>query len=53
MAANMEASMFNMISMFNMHVHMCVCMAHPPHTYTHPHPIHPSAIPLGVDPQNQ
>ena len=36
MAPDMEASMFSMISMFNMHV--CVCMGHPPHTHTHPHP---------------
>ena len=26
MAADMEASMFSMISMFNMHVHACVCV---------------------------
>ena len=61
MAANMEASMFSMISMFNMHVHVCVhacaCMYAwdtPLHTHTHPHsnpPIrHP---PRGVHPQNQ
>ena len=55
MAASMEASMFSMFSMFNMHVHACVraCMGHPPHThtYSHPHPpiCHP---PRGVDPRN-
>ena len=26
MAADMEASMFSMFSMFNMHVHACVCV---------------------------
>ena len=39
-----------------MHVCACVCMhacmGHPPHTHTHPHPIHPSATPQGVDPRN-
>ena len=60
MAADMEASMFSMISMFNIHVHacmhacVCVCAWDTlPHTHTHPHPIHPSATPQGVDPQNQ
>ena len=24
---------------------MCACMGHPPHTHTHPTPIHPSATP--------
>ena len=52
MATDMEASMF---SMFNMHVHACVCMyacmGHPPHTHTNP-PFHPSATPPVVDPQN-
>ena len=56
----MEASMFSMISMFNMHVCACVCMCvcvcawDTPHTpittrtpCTHPPP------PQGVDPQNQ
>ena len=45
MAADMEASMFSMISMFNMHVcacmHACACVCAwdtPPHTHTHPHP---------------
>ena len=42
----LEASMFIMYIMFNMHVHACVhvcvrvCMGHPLHTHTHPHP-HP------------
>ena len=55
MAADMEASMFSMISMFNMHVRvcmracvyvcMCVCMGHPPHTHTHPHPHAPICHP--------
>ena len=59
----MEASMFSMISMFNMHVcacvHaymcvcMCVCMGHPPTPIPTPTPMHPSATPQGVDPQNQ
>ena len=31
---------------------MCACMGHPPHTHTHPHPIHPSTTPQGVDPRN-
>ena len=52
MAADMEASMF---SMFNMHVHACVCMCvhacmheTPPHTpMPTPTPIHPSATPPG------
>ena len=58
MAADMEASMFSMISMFNMHVRvcvhvcvfvcMCVCMGHPPtHPYPPPTPMHPSATPPG------
>ena len=61
MATNMEASMFSMFSMFNMHVCACVCacacmhtcMGHPPHTHAHPHP-HPPIChpPRGVDPQN-
>ena len=36
-------------------VHACACMHAwdtPPHTHTHPHPIHPSATPPGVDPRN-
>ena len=63
MAADMEASMFSMFSMFNMHVHvcihvcacmcMCVCMGHP---YTHPYPPPPPSThlppPRGVDPRN-
>ena len=63
MAASMEASMFSMFSMFNMHVHACMCvctcvymracMGHPP---THPYlPSPPSTHlppPRGVDPQN-
>ena len=42
MAANMEASMFSMISMFSMHVRVCMhaCMRHPLHTHANPHP-HP------------
>ena len=59
MAASMEASMFSMFNMFNMHVracvHACTCM----HAWDTPHTsiptpghIHPSATPLGVDPQN-
>ena len=48
MAASMEAFMFSMFSMFNMHVCVCVhaCvwvrawMGHPPHTHTYPYP-HP------------
>ena len=53
MATDMEASMFIIFIMFNMHVHACVhvstcicmhaCMGHLPHTHTHPHPIHPPA----------
>ena len=43
MAADMEASMFSMISMFNMHVHACVCVhvcvhGTPLHTPIPPHP---------------
>ena len=56
MAASMEAYMF---SMFNMHVHVCVhacaciCAWDIPHTpIPTPTPIHPSATPQGVDPQN-
>ena len=50
--------MFSMISMFNMHVHacmhVCVCAWDTPHTpIPTPTPIHPSATPPGVDPQNQ
>ena len=58
MAASMEASMFSMFSMFNMHVHACVracvCIHGTPlHTpIPTPTPIHTSAIPPGVDPQN-
>ena len=54
MAADMEASMF---SMFNMRVHVCVCMgACMGHPLTHPYPpplpsTHPPP-PRGVDPQN-
>ena len=54
MAADMEASMLSMFSMFNMHVcvciHACACM----HAWDTPHtpiptptPIHPSATPPG------
>ena len=59
MAASMEASMF---SMFNMHVRACMHACVRVHAYVHgtaphtpiptPTPIHPSATPLGVDPQN-
>ena len=46
MAADMEASMFSMINMFNMHVcacvHVHVCVhGTPPHPHTHPHPHEP------------
>ena len=60
MAADMEASMFSMISMFNMHVHacmhvcacVCVCVhGTPPHTpMPTPTPMHPSATPPGGGP---
>ena len=59
MAADMEASMFSMISMFNMHVracvHACVCVHGTPPTYLHPPPPQaPIHHPVrGVDPQNQ
>ena len=57
----MEASMFSMISMFNMHVCACMCICvcvcvhgTPPHTpIPTPTPMHPSATLQGVDPQNQ
>ena len=55
MAADMEASMFSMISMFNMHVrvcvHVCVCvcmyvfMGYPHTPIPTPTPMHPSATP--------
>ena len=57
MAADMEASMFSMFIMFNMHVCacicacaymcMCVCMGHLPHTHAHPHPHPPICHPTG------
>ena len=56
MAADMEASMFSMISMFNMHlcvwVHVHVCVhGIPPHIPTPtPTPKHPSATPQGAGP---
>ena len=66
MAADMEASMFSMFSMFNMQVHVCVCVhvcVHAcacvcawdaPHTpIPTPTPIHPSATPRRGDPRNQ
>ena len=63
MSTNMEASMFSMFIMFNMHVHAFACMCvhvcmHGtlPHTpIPTPTPIHPSATPppRRVDPQNQ
>ena len=45
-----------MFSMFNMHVHVCMCVHAwdiPPHTDTNPHP-HPPIChpPMGVDPWN-
>ena len=57
MAADMEASMFSMISMFNMHVcacvhvHVCACVCawDIPHTPI-PTPMHPSATPPGGGP---
>ena len=51
--------MFSMISMFNMHVRACVRVRVCVHgTLSHnpiptPTPMHPSATPPGVDPQNQ
>ena len=52
MAANMEASMFRMFIMFNMHVHAyvhacaCVCAWDTPlHTHIHPHPHTPICHP--------
>ena len=59
MAADMEASMFSMISMFNMHVcacvrvHVCVHGTSPHTPIPTPTPMHPSATPQAVDPQNQ
>ena len=57
MAADMEASMFSMISMFNMHVRVCmrvcacVCAWDTPHTpIPTPTPMHPSATPPGGGP---
>ena len=56
MAADMEASMFSMISMFNMHVCACVCVhvcvhGTPPHTpIPTPTPMYPSATPPGGGP---
>ena len=62
MAADMEASMFRMISMLNMHVcacmHACVYMCvhvcvheTPPHTpIPTPTPMHPAVTPQGVGP---
>ena len=59
MAANMETSIFSMISMFNMHVHACVhvhvcacvCAWNIPHTpIPTPNPIHLSATPQGGGP---
>ena len=61
MAADMEASMFSMISMFNMHVRVCVhgcayvcvcvCAWDTPHTpIPTPTPMHPSATPPGDGP---
>ena len=64
MAANMEASMFSMISMFNMHVRVCVhacacvcmyvCMGHRP-TYPYPPPLpstHPPPPQGGAPPES-
>ena len=56
MAADMEASMFSMISMFNMHVcacmHVHVCVhGTPPHTpIPTATPMHPSVTPPGGGP---
>ena len=60
MAADMAASMFSMISMFNMHVCVCACMCMhvhvcvhgtpPTHTHTHPHPHAPICHPPGGGP---
>ena len=50
MAADMEASMFSMISMFNMHVHVCVhvCIHGTPLTHPYlPHPHPPICHPPG------
>ena len=54
MAANMEASMFSMFIMFNMHVHACVHACACVYAWDTPHipiptptPIHPSATPQG------
>ena len=56
MAASMEASMFSMFSMFNMHVHACVhaCMhgTPPTHPYLPPPPSSHLPPPRGVDPRN-
>ena len=60
MAASMEASMFSMFSMLNMHVHACVHACAYVSASDTPHtpiptvtPIHPSATPpRGVDPRN-
>ena len=60
MAASMEASMFSMFSMFNMHVracvrmHVCVCVhGTPSHTLIPtPTPIHPSTTPPGGPPES-
>ena len=57
----MEASMFSMINMFNMHVRVCVrvcaCMCAwdtPSNTHANPHPHAPIRHPpRGVNPQNQ
>ena len=58
MAADMEASMFSMISMFNMHVCVCMCVrvhvcvhGTPPNTpIPTPTPMHPSTTPPGGGP---
>ena len=63
MAASMEASMFSMFSMFNMHVHTCVhacvcmcmraCMGHPStYPYLPPPQFTHLPPPRGVDPPN-
>ena len=53
MATNMEAPMFIMFNIVGvyMHVHVCAWCT-PPHTHTHPNPIHPPANPQGGTPES-
>ena len=54
MATNMEAPMFIMFNIHlgvYMHVHVCAWCT-PPHTDTHPNPIHPPANPQGGTPES-